>query len=62
MFKHVKVGDSELIEQVEILKSTREILWEVLSQNRMILEANCAVMRMIGQPMMFIAKVDDQAK
>lgn len=29
MFKHVKVGDSELIEQVEILKSTREISREV---------------------------------
>jgi len=29
MFKHVKVDDSELIEQVEILKSTREISREV---------------------------------
>ena len=58
MFQHVKFGDREVIERVEMPESTKEVLREVLAQNRMILEANCMTMRLIGQPMMFIAKGD----
>ena len=61
MFKHAKIGDSEVIEQVEMPEATKELLREILAQNRMILEANCMTMRLIGQPMMFIAKADDRA-
>lgn len=58
MFKHAKIGDRELIEQVEMPEATKEVLREILAQNRMILEANCMTMRLIGQPMMVIAKGD----
>lgn len=60
MFKHEKLGDREVIEQVEMPESTKEVLLEILAQNRMILEANCLTMRLIGQPMRFIAKSDDE--
>ena len=56
MFEHKKVGDSEIIEQVEMPESTKEVLMEVLAQNRMILEANCLTMKLLGQPMLFISK------
>jgi len=59
MFKHAKLGDREVIEQVEMPESTKEVLLEILAQNRMILEANCLTMRLIGQPMMFISKDAD---
>lgn len=61
MFNHAKIGDREVIEQVEMPEATKEVLREILAQNRMILEANCMTMRMIGQPMMFIAKAGDRA-
>lgn len=56
MFEHKKIGDREIIKQVEMPESTREMLKEVLAQNRMILEANCLTMRLLGQPMLFISK------
>lgn len=61
MFKHAKIGDREVIEQVEMPEATKEVLREILAQNRMIIEANCLTMRLLGQPMMFIAKADDHA-
>ena len=61
MLKHAKLGDREVIEQVEMSEATKEVLREILAQNRMIIEANCLMMRLIGQPMMFIAMADDDA-
>ncbi len=60
MFKHVKIGDREVIEQMEMPEATKEVLREVLAQNRMILEANCMTMRLLGQPMAFISKGAEQ--
>lgn len=59
MFKYVKLGDKEIIEQVEMPGGTKEVLTEVLAQNRMILEANCLTMKLLGQPMLFISKADN---
>jgi hypothetical protein len=61
MFKHAKIGEREVIEQVEMPEATKEVLREIMAQNRMILEANCMTMRLFGQPMMFIAKSGDRA-
>lgn len=61
MFKYAKIGDREVIEQVEMPEATKEVLLEILAQNRMIIEANCMTMRLIGQPIRFIAKDDDHA-
>jgi hypothetical protein len=61
MFKHTKIGDIEVIEQVEMPEATKEVLREILAQNRMILEANCITMRLLGKPMMFIAKDEDHS-
>lgn len=47
MFEHKKVGDVEMTVQVEMPESTKEILTEILAQNRMLLEANCTIMRLI---------------
>lgn len=58
MFKYAKIGDRELIEQVEMPEATKEVLREILAQNRMILEANCMTMRLLGRPMMFIGNMD----
>jgi hypothetical protein len=58
MFEHKKIGDVENIKMVEMPESTKEVLAEVLAQNRMILEANCLIMRLLGQPMLFISKSD----
>jgi hypothetical protein len=51
----------EVIEQVEMPEATKEVLREILAQNRVILETNCMTMRLLGQPMMFIAKADAHA-
>jgi len=61
MFKYTKIGDRAAIEQVEMPEATKEVLREILAQNRMILEANCMTMRLIGQPIRFIEKDDDSA-
>lgn len=60
MFSKKKIGDIELIEQVEMPESTREVLREILSQNRMILEANCQIMRQIGSPMVVVENGDHE--
>lgn len=56
MFNYEKVGDIEILKQVKMPDATKTILMEILAQNRMILETNCLTMRLLGQPMMFIAK------
>lgn len=38
-------------EQVEVPESTRELLNELLAQNRMVVEQNCRMMQMLGTPM-----------
>ena len=35
MFEHQKIGDRELIKQVEMPESAKEALTEILAQNRM---------------------------
>lgn len=59
MFEHLKIGDREMTHMVEMPESTRQVLTEILAQNRMILEANCLTMKLIGQPIVVIQKADD---
>lgn len=56
MFEFKKFGDCELLQHVEMPEGTKAILTEILAQNRIILEANCLFMRLLEQPMMFVAK------
>lgn len=59
MVEHLKIGDREMTRMVEMPESTKQVLTEILAQNRMILEANCLTMKLIGQPMVIIPKADD---
>jgi len=61
MFEYKKIGDREVMKQVEMPEATREVLREILAQNRMILEANCMTMQLINRPIAFIAKANDNA-
>ncbi len=54
MCRFIKCGDKELLEQCEMSESTKEVLTEMLSQNRMILEENYRIIRLIGSPVMII--------
>lgn len=49
------VPDTRLdIKQVGMPEETRELLRELMAQNRMILEVNCEAMRLLGRPQIVI--------
>ena len=61
MFKHIKYGDHELSEPVEMPETTRKILTELLEQNRRILEANCTIITLISMPSMYVRDNENSA-
>ncbi len=48
MSTSLKVGNKELFEPYEMPESIQKVFREVLAQNRMILEENCRIMRLIS--------------
>jgi hypothetical protein len=59
MYKTVILGDRAVTEPVEMPDSTRELVMELMAQNRMILEANCRAMNLISAAPALITKDDD---
>jgi len=48
MYKTVTLGDKSVTEPIEMPDSTKELMSEILAQNRMILEANCRALNLIN--------------
>lgn len=49
-----KCGEMEILTPVEMPESTKAILMEVLSQNKMLLQANCEILQVISRPTVVI--------
>lgn len=54
MYNFNKCGEMEIMEPKEMPESTKIVLMEILSQNRMLLQANCEIMQMISRPIAII--------
>lgn len=54
MFNYRKLGNRETIDQIEMPLNNQKVLTEILSQNRVVLEANCQIMKLLGSPVLFI--------
>lgn len=50
MYEQLRVGDREKISPVEMPAGTRELLRELMRQNALIVDANCAAMKLISTP------------
>lgn len=59
MYNFKKCGEVEIMEPKEMPESTRAVLMEVLSQNKMLLQANCEILHMISLPIAVIHSEDD---
>ena len=53
-------GDAESITPIEMPDSTRELLREVLKQNRMILEVNCSVLKSLCLTPMMVVRAEKE--
>lgn len=54
MYDFKKCGEMEIMEPKEMPESTKAVLMEVLSQNKMLLKANCEILQMISRPVAVI--------
>ena len=63
MYMAYKIGDRAVVKPVKPDKELMKVVNELLAQNRLILESNIQTLKMINQPVKFIAnnfKEDDE--
>jgi len=54
MFTKKKVGDLEVVEPTAMNPDTKEMLTELLGQNRAILESNIRMIDVMSRPILFV--------